>query len=370
MRGLMKVKLDYLGGKEIDSDELTREIVDTHFDPEWGTPYWLGKEKELGIDARTDIRGFDDLQILGPMDEDALRTRRAEDLMPRRYMDRKNTVNLYTTGGTTGLPKLSLVSDETIRKTFDYFNHSAKEAGIPYGGNILYIGPTGPTFIGDASGMIADEMGSWVYKIHLDTLWIKKVQERAMKGDKEAGRELGEYMKHMFDQSMPILRTQNIGILFTTAKILEGMAEKLPGPAIKSLGLKGIVHGGMPITPETYKMLREEIFEGVPILGVYGNSLWGAACQVSPVVENNSDYAPLFPYITFDIVDPYSRQPVKEGERGQVVFSRLSPEFLIANMYERDEATRLNSAGRYNWVCARNPDMPRALKDKVASGVY
>ena len=57
----------------LSPDEWLPSVVSRHFDPDHGSQYWLDKEKELGIDAKKELRAFDDLKILGPMCEDDLR---------------------------------------------------------------------------------------------------------------------------------------------------------------------------------------------------------------------------------------------------------------------------------------------------------
>ena len=63
-------------------DDWVRHVVDIHFHPVHGTPYWIERAKELGIDARRDVRGYDDLRLLGFFPIDALRTRSVLDFLP------------------------------------------------------------------------------------------------------------------------------------------------------------------------------------------------------------------------------------------------------------------------------------------------
>ena len=65
-----------------DLDEWVRHIVDIHFHPAHGTPFWIERSRELGIDARAAIRGYDDLALLGFFPVDALRTRNVLDFLP------------------------------------------------------------------------------------------------------------------------------------------------------------------------------------------------------------------------------------------------------------------------------------------------
>jgi hypothetical protein len=54
-------------------DRWVREVVDWHFDPVTGTPFWLDFAKKAGWDPRREVRTFADLQRLGEFLEEWLR---------------------------------------------------------------------------------------------------------------------------------------------------------------------------------------------------------------------------------------------------------------------------------------------------------
>ena len=62
-----------------------RQVLRIHFDADLGTPYWLERQRELGIKAVETIRSVEDLALLGPMEERALAERPIEDLVPRAF---------------------------------------------------------------------------------------------------------------------------------------------------------------------------------------------------------------------------------------------------------------------------------------------
>src|SRR5260370_40482294 len=43
-------------------DAHVREIVEWHFNPVTGSPFWLEKAKSLGFDPRQDVHSYDDLK--------------------------------------------------------------------------------------------------------------------------------------------------------------------------------------------------------------------------------------------------------------------------------------------------------------------
>src|SRR5262249_57740555 len=54
-------------------DAHVREIVEWHFNPETGTPFWLERAKSLDFDPRKDIRTYDDLDRFGFFQDEWLR---------------------------------------------------------------------------------------------------------------------------------------------------------------------------------------------------------------------------------------------------------------------------------------------------------
>ena len=54
-------------------DEHTREIVQWHFDPATGCPFWLEKAQAWDFDPRKEIGCYDDLKILGRFEDEWLR---------------------------------------------------------------------------------------------------------------------------------------------------------------------------------------------------------------------------------------------------------------------------------------------------------
>src|SRR5262245_17801460 len=46
-------------------DAHVREIIEWHFNPETGTPFWLERAKNLDFDPRKDIQTYEDLDRFG-----------------------------------------------------------------------------------------------------------------------------------------------------------------------------------------------------------------------------------------------------------------------------------------------------------------
>ena len=74
-------------------DEHVREIVDWHFNPATGCPFWLEYASKLGWDPRREIKGVHDLQRLGPFEDEWLRGGPVNRWIPKGCAgDRKSVV--------------------------------------------------------------------------------------------------------------------------------------------------------------------------------------------------------------------------------------------------------------------------------------
>ncbi|MFQ5818865.1 MAG: hypothetical protein ACE5I5_02660 [Candidatus Heimdallarchaeota archaeon] len=356
------VYVEYLR-REIDLNEWMRKILEIHFNPQEGTPYWLKKEKELGIDAKKDIETIEDLHVLGLMDEEDLRNLPAEELMPKHFA-KTDVMMVAETGGATGAPKRAVWGRSSWQAGQEYVLWGLGLNGIPRGYNWLYAGPSGPHMFGAAVGDMIRSTGDFFYTLDLDPRFVRKLtMSRNFK-------VLEEYIQHIQDQVMAILRSQKVGILVTTSKILELLPQRANVEQLQSF--KGIVHAGTSMSVDTYKVFLEEIYTGIPIMGIYGNTLFGAAIQ-RPFHKGdyNLDYYPMFPHFYYSVVDfddPW--EEVGVGETGQVKGYRFSEEFLIVNLLERDEGEKIGSNEPFEWDGVRNPQIIRSKATDIVEGVY
>ncbi|MFZ5568802.1 MAG: hypothetical protein ACOZF0_00240 [Thermodesulfobacteriota bacterium] len=350
------------------ADIWLRHVLSIHFDPQTGTPYWLEQARKMGVDVLQQIRSTDDLGILGPMNPKALATRPVEDFIPRRYHLEKESFTLGDTAGTTGTPKVTAYRNDEFHAAFvEYFGFVAEKLGFPKSLNWLWIGPGGPHIIGKAARMVARRMGSLdPFAIDFDARWIKKLVPGSMGWER--------YFQHIEDQALHILRTQDIGVLFSTPPVLKRLADKM-NPALRRR-IKGVHYGGMALSPELYLRLRNDCFpEAVHISG-YGNTLFGVCLEVESNPDGRLHYFPPGVRLLIDIIGPDNRK-VDYGQRGRVVFSRLDESFLILNMLERDQATRIpaGAAARafgltLDGLADPGPDPTPDTAKKMALGLY
>src|SRR5439155_24625474 len=84
-------------------DAHVREIVQWHFSPETGSPFWLDWAAKAGWNPAKEVRSFNDLLRFPHFQDEWLR-----DLQPDVWMPTANKGKpfyIFATSGTTGMPK-------------------------------------------------------------------------------------------------------------------------------------------------------------------------------------------------------------------------------------------------------------------------
>jgi len=319
-----------------------RHVLRIHFHADLGTPYWLEKQRELGIQAVKSIRSVEDLAVLGPMDERALAEQSIEDFIPRVFHEHDDYL-IAETAGTLGKPKTAVHRADEFETAFVVpFIKAARRAGFPQGGHWLFVGPTGPHIIGRAARRCARALGAGdAFTVDFDPRWAK----RLIAGSFAAQR----YLNHIEEQALRILEIQNISVLFATPAVLTGLAEKT-GES-KRLAIRGIHLGGMHASAEFMDRMSGS-FPNAVILSGYGNTLFGMIPQLSYQRDTGFDYYPHGDRLVVRLVpicedggQPDLTARVEYGQRGQVMVHRLDEMQLLVNVLERDSAVRIEPAG-------------------------
>jgi len=346
-----------------DLDDWVRHVVDVHFHPEHGSPYWIERGKALGLDARRDIRCYDDLALLGFLAIDALRTRNVLDFLPASLVKDRGGIHVHETGGTTGSPSRVPLRDyfRTINRYVNWYLDEI--VGFPRKGNWLFIGPTGPHGIAESTINMADTRDGICFLIDLDPRFIKVLLQQ---GDM---RTVGLYMEHIRRQAYSILDTQQIDIIGSTPALLQTLA-----PEMKERGYRftGMMYGGTQLSKDLYHLLRTEFFPDAVHSAMYGNTLMGGAVLGTPVPgEDEVVYYPMEPMVKLDVVDPeHPERTVGIGQTGRVLLTVLSEERFLPRMLERDQAERWR---RHPVLGCEGLANVRALalqQNAMAEGVY
>src|SRR5215813_8906977 len=84
-------------------DDWTREMVEWHFNPETGSPFWLEYSQKLDFDPRKDVRTYDDLDRFGFFQDEWLRGGPVRRWVPKGLGGKP--VYVFETAVTTGVPK-------------------------------------------------------------------------------------------------------------------------------------------------------------------------------------------------------------------------------------------------------------------------
>jgi len=327
-------------------DAHVRDMVEWHFDPETGCPFWLEWAEKADFDPRSDVQGFDDLIKFGLFDDDAMRGGPVERWVPKGLAGQP--VFVFETGGTTGIPK-SRVAINDFRTDYELFSATLPDEHFPPGSNWLMLGPSGPRRLRLAVEHLAQIRGGICFCIDLDPRWVIKLIKKGWTEHLEA------YQAHVIDQAITLLSAgHDIKCMFTTPKLLEALALRLEeeGSSIGEAGITGIFSGGTEFTPQWNRFAQEELLEGVYMTPTYGNTLMGLAASSPSGPDNGykiTYYAPQ-PRAAIQVVDPDNLDRVVDyGETGRVVLTTLTEEFFLPRFPERDEGEREPPYEAYPW---------------------
>jgi phenylacetate-coenzyme A ligase PaaK-like adenylate-forming protein len=327
-------------------DAHVREIVEWHFNPATGSPFWLEKAKSLGFDPRKDVHNFDDLKKFPEFEDEWLRGGPIQRWIPQGLKGKP--VYVFETGGTTGIPKSRMQIDDW-KIDYEMFSETLPDDKFPKGSNWLMLGPSGPRRLRLAVEHLAHHRGGICFCVDLDPRWVVKLIKRGNMKEMEA------YRDHVIDQALTILSAgHDIRCMFTTPKLLEALAMKLidQGSSIREAGITGIFSGGTEFTPQWYRFAMEELLEGVYMTPTYGNTLMGLACgkPFDPADNYKITYYAPQPRAAIEVVDfkDYN-QLVGYGQTGRVKLTTLTKETFIPGFMERDEGEREMPFEKYPW---------------------
>jgi phenylacetate-coenzyme A ligase PaaK-like adenylate-forming protein len=319
-----------------DPDEFIQAAMQWHFGEDTGSPYWLRRARTLEFDPRGDVKTVEDLALF-PNTVNELRDVPVEDLIPRGYRGRAEIAGIFESGGTTGAPKRVVGFTDWLDHTLTWMNTRLDACEFPRDTDCLSIVPSGPHMIGAMCAWLAASRGGINFTVDMDPRWVKKLIAASKVEEADA------YAEHLVDQAEFVLRTQHVGVLWTTPPMLERLSRRDDLVELINEKVRGILWGGAHLDPDTRDLLRTDVFPRTRLCGTYGSTmvLGGAVERAGLTDDEPCIFDTHSPYITFSVVDPETLRPVSYGERGQVVMNHLSKGMLLPNNLERDNATRL-----------------------------
>ena len=101
-------------------DQHVRDIVQWHFSPDTGCPFWLDWAGTNAFDAVAEVQCFDDLSKLPRFEDQWLRRLPHEVWAPQPYRDRPFMI--FETGGTTGMPKQRISWEDHLTDYTEFSN--------------------------------------------------------------------------------------------------------------------------------------------------------------------------------------------------------------------------------------------------------
>ena len=343
-------------------DAHVREIIEWHFSPETGCPFWLAWAQKEGWDPRTEVTSLEDIKKFPHFEDEWLRDEQNERWVPKAYAGRPYYI--FETGGTTGMPKQRIGWEDHLRD-YEEFSEHLDEKSFPMGGTWLMVGPTGPRRLRLAIEHLAHVRGGSCHHIDLDPRFVKRAIANKQY---EVAKD---YMAHCVDQAVTIMKNRKISCLFTTPKLLEAMDEKINVP---DAGIKGVFCGGTQMTPQLVRFLIEEVLEErAQFVPTYGNTLMGLACSrpLSPEDNYSITYHAPQPRAVLRVVNPDNTdETVEYGGWGRVELTTLTKEFFMPRFLERDEAQRREPFGRFSWDGVGEVRPFGAMQAKTIEGVY
>ena len=343
-------------------DAHVRDMIAWHFSPESGCPFWLEWARTAGFDPRIDVTCFADLMKFPNFVDEWLRDRPHADWIPKAYEGKPFKV--FETGGTTGMPKQRL-SWQDHEQDYEEFSERLDERYFVPGANWLMLGPTGPRRLRLSLEHLANLRGGCCYHVDLDPRWVKKLLAA---GEVDQARA---YQAHVVDQAAVILQHREVGCLFTTPRLLEGLGDRLD---VIDAGIRGVFCGGTSMTSQVIRFLCEEILEGqAQLIPTYGNTLMGLAVARPVGPEHGYDliyHAPQ-PRAVLRVVDPGAPEnTVDYGKWGRIELTTMTREFFMPRFLERDEAVRHPSCPTLPWDGVGEVRPFGFTEKKTIEGVY
>jgi len=346
-----------------------RATLAAHFDPLDGSPYWLARERALGLDVRSRVHTIDDLALFGVFDPAVLSRHPIDAFLPRATRESRGLV-FAETGGTSGEPRPIAYARADFDAAF-VMPFLQRCAGHDFSaGRWLWLGPGGPHVIGRAAQRIAElTTGADAFSVDFDPRWYRRLAPGSLARSR--------YLEHVLEQAQRVLKTQRIAHLFTTPVVLAALAPRLDDAVRERIGF--LYFGGMPLVPATMRTLAAAFPQAHGIAG-YGNTLFGVSHEAAPgpLRDTPPVYVPDDARLIVRVVPAgiagaahdsgRLTRRVAPGERGQILMHRLDTSGFLPNVLERDSAIRVDLGAAQDGLADPQPLTTTGLH--IDNGIY
>lgn len=347
-------------GSDFTADELVQAVVEWHFNPRTGSPFWLDRLSGLGFDPRREVRSVADLGRFPDVSADLV-TAPVRSLVPRGCLD---PVRVYESGGTLGPPK-RIVETGSRYRALHWVDTVMRCHGVGQTRAWLHVGPTGPHIVGRSVGLLAEARGAVCFYVDFDPRWARRLVSN---GDLDGARD---YVAHILDQVLDVVANQEVGVMVVTPPVLEAACARPELEKLLVQRLEALIWTGTSMSEETLRLVSEEILPDRTVIGWYGNSLMGIAPQRPPVASDpvRCVFTPYYPFALVQVIDPGTGEQVRPGERGRVRVNLLTRDMFLPSVPERDSAVAIAPVTGYGpGVAGVTPY--QGVPEKIIEGVY
>ena len=350
-------------------DEWVREVVNWHFDPATGSPFWLEFARSSGWDPRREMQGFARSarvsairgRVAARRARAALGAEGAGRQADLRVRDGRHDRHSQDAGRVRGLPhRLRAVQRHPARRV------------LPEGRELADARPSGPRRLRLSVEHLAQYRGGICFCVDLDPRWVIKLIKKGWTEHLEAYKA----PRHRPGGDHPAGGARHpVHVHDAEAARIAGAPARVDGDdASGKAGITGIFSGGTEFTPQWTRFAHEELLDGAYMTPTYGNTLMGlaAARPAGPAKATRSpttrrSRARSIEVVDFD--DPNQRRRVR-ADRAASKLTTLTKEFFVPGFLERDEGEREPPCEAYPWDGISGVRPFRGFAATTTVGVY
>lgn len=318
-----------------DTDGFCRKVIQWHFSPETGTELWLGLRESLSFDPVSSIKNFRDLHQFSNISF-GLCNVPAEQLIPRG-IPKELSRRIIEVGGKMDAKKHIIVYDEWINMLITWRMSGYQHRPGRPAGNTLSTIPVDSAFLAEIYRKRAERLGGQLFSISYET------REYGVTCEKGDATVVDRSVENIFEEIHNIFISEDIRFLVTKPTLFREMLRRPEIVSEMKRSLAQVTLDGTEIDLEALKDISCDILPGCEFSASYSNA---STLNVSRSLLITTDsehvvYESFSPFITYNVIDNNTLQPVNYGERGRVTVTHLSPYAFFPHVVDNVTAIRL-----------------------------